>query len=132
MNALTSAPIDKNLGSRVGFPSYVSVSGDPSMRIKAFVGLVALLASGCMSFQTRYSVFDFAENEASKKSNAWGFLLVGGFCAILGAVSVWGFPKLQKLIRSFRNNSEPAELADAVSASTNDFANPGVKNLSQV
>jgi hypothetical protein len=96
------------------------------------VGLMSLFATGCMSFQTRYSLFDFAENEACKKSNAWGLLLVGGFCAILGAVCVWGLPKLQKLIRSLRNRSEPVELPDAVSAPTNDFANPGVKNFSQV
>ncbi len=104
------------------------------MRIKPLVGLVAVFATGCMSFQTRYSLFDFAENEASKKSNAWAIFLVAGLSAALGAACVWGFPKLQKRIRSLRNSSQPVELADSltISASTSDLANQSVKNLSQV
>jgi hypothetical protein len=95
------------------------------MRIKTLVGLAAMLASGCMTFQTRNSIFDLAEGERSQTSSGWGIFLIGGLSAVLGAGCVWAFPRLQKLRQNLQDDSEPVKIAEssAIPAPSNDLAN---------
>jgi hypothetical protein len=95
------------------------------MRVKALVGLVAIFASGCMTFQTRNSIFDLAEGEGSQASSGWGIFLIGGLSALLGAGCVWAFPRLQKLRQSLCDDSGPVKVAECstIGAPSNDLAN---------
>jgi hypothetical protein len=104
------------------------------MRIKALVGLVTVFASGCMTFQTRYSLFDLPDNKASVNSTAGGTVLVATISAILAAACAWGFLKLQKPKHNLYDNVEPAEMADSltVAGTTNHFTDQDVRTLSHV
>jgi hypothetical protein len=83
------------------------------MRRRAFIGLMIVFASGCITFQNRYSLVDFPDHEGSMQSPAWATILFAGVSVVLAAACVWGFLKLQKLKQSLRDTSEPVRMTDS-------------------
>jgi hypothetical protein len=82
--------------------------------MRALISLMIVFASGCITFQNRYSLVDFPDHEGSMQSPAWATMLFAGVSVVLAAACVWGFLKLQKLKQSLRDTSEPVRMTDSL------------------